>query len=270
MARKRKLKSKKISKRERLFFRYTGLIAAALLVIGLSVYAYHTYITPTRGVPIENQIGIISVENSINDFRYANQAENALNDPSIKAVVVSINSPGGGAYSCFQTEEQLRQLADEKPVVVTMGDYATSGAYLVGSASDYVYAHAWTLTAGLGVVAVWPSYENYYKKEGIEYYVWKSGTSKDWWAPWRGPTENENKKIQELVDEYADELFDRIVANRPETENTIDSLRDGSTVLGHEAIEYNLVDELGTYQDALEKAADMAGLKSGEYQIKKI
>ncbi len=266
---KRKSKSK-ISKRERLFFRYAGLIAAALLVIGLSVYAYHTYITPTRGISIENQIGIISIENSINDFRYANQAENALNDPSIKAVVVSINSSGGGVYSCFQTEKQLRRLAAEKPVVVTMREYATSGAYLVGSASDYIYACTQTLTAGLGVIAVWPSYENHYKQEGIEYYVWKSGTSKDWWAPWRGPTENENKEIQELVDEYADELFDRIVANRPETENTIDGLRDGSTLLGHEAIGYNLVDELGTYQDALEKAADMAGLKSGEYQIKKI
>ncbi|MEA1904531.1 MAG: S49 family peptidase [Candidatus Hadarchaeota archaeon] len=263
MARKRKLKPK-MSKRERIFFRYISLIAAVALVISLTVYAYHTHAEPT------NRIGIISIENSIYDFRYASKAEAALNDSSIEAVVVSINSPGGGANSCLQTEEQLRRLADEKPVVVIMGEHATSGAYLVGSASDYIYACTQTLTGGLGVIAVWPSYENHYKQEGIKYYVWKSGTSKDRWASWRGPTENENKKIQELIDEYADELFNRIVANRPETENTIDSLRDGSTVVGHEAIGYNLVDELGTYQDALEKAADMAGLKSGEYQTKKI
>lgn len=240
------------------------MTAVVLIIIGITVYAYHARAGPA------NRIGVISIENSIVDFRYADQAEKALNDSSIEAVVVSINSPGGGVYSCFQTEEQLRRLAAEKPVVVAMGDYATSGAYLIGSAANYIYARAWTLTGGLGVVAVWPSYENHYKKEGIKYYIWKSGTSKDWWAPWRGPSENENKKIQKLVSEYADELFDRIIANRPETKNTIDSLKDGSTILGREAIEYHLVDELGTYQDAVKKAAEMAGLKSGEYQVKKI
>lgn len=263
MARKRKPKLR-LSRRERLLFRYIASIAAVLVVISVTVYAYHARAGPT------NRIGVISIENNIIDFRYADQAEKALNDSSIEAVVVSINSPGGGVYSCFQTEEQLRRLAAEKPVVVTMGDYATSGAYLIGSVADYIYARAWTLTGGFGVIAVWTSYENHYKQEGIKHYIWKSGASKDWWAPWRGPSENENKKIQDLVDEYAEELFDRITANRPEAENAIDSLRDGSTILGHEAIEYHLVDELGTYEDAVKKAAEIAGLKSGEYQIKKI
>lgn len=211
------------------------------------------------------RIGVIRVSGSIDDFTYADQAYDALSDPNIKAVVVVVDSPGGTVHACFEAEVALRELNSEKPVVVTMGEYAASGAYLVSTASDYIFARRTTVTAGLGVIAVWVSYENKLKMEGIDYYVWKSGGSKDLGAGYRPPTEEESVYMQSLVDNLMLDMVTRIKTNRPEV--TIDELMDGSTVYGSDALHYKLVDEIGFYEDAVEKAAELAGLAEGSYTV---
>lgn len=131
-------------------------------VIFLAGDWYSKYIT---------RIGVIRVSGSIDDFAYANQAYDALSDPNIKAVIVVVDSPGGTVQACFEAEAAFRELNREKPVVVTMKEYAASGAYLISTASDYIFARSATVTAGLGVIAIWVSYENKLKTEGIDYYV---------------------------------------------------------------------------------------------------
>mgnify|MGYP001027953174 CR=1 FL=1 len=234
-----------------------------LLVVAVIFYVYSVYST------YSTRIGIIQVEGEIGDFRYVDQVKAAIEDPSIRAVVVVINSPGGTVDACFETETQLLELNLKKPVVVTMSEYGASGAYLIASASDYIFAHRQTVTAGLGVIAVWVSYENKFEKEGIKYYRWLSGELKDEFAPWRGPTPEENARIQKLVDDLMEELFSRIQGNRTggQSIKDIDNLRDGSTVYGWEALWYNLIDGIGDQGDAMEKAAELAGLKEGEYLV---
>ena len=240
--------------------RYLKWAIVVLLILAALFYAGDWYSKYTT------RIGVISVSGSIEDFRYADQAYDALRDPSIKAVVVVVDSPGGTVQASFETEAALRELNMEKPVVVTMGGYAASGAYLVSTASDYIFARSATETAGLGVVAVWVSYENKWKGEGIEYYRWTSGEMKDLWAPYRSPTPEESAELQSLVDDLMNEVIARIRINRPQIVN-IDELKDGSTIWGYEALPYKLVDEIGDYEDALRKAADLAGLKKGGYTV---
>lgn len=235
------------------------LIVAALIIIASLFYCYNVYST------YSTRIGVIRIMDEVIDFNYADQIENALKDPRIRAVVVVVDSPGGTVQACFETEERLSKLKAEKPVVVAMGQYAASGAYLIASASDYIFARNQTITAGLGVIAVWISYENKFQKEGIEYFVWRSGEAKDEFAPWRAPTPEENKRIQQLVDNLMRELVDRIKRNRPRVE--LEDLMDGSTVYGSEALEYNLIDEIGNYDNALRKAAELANLKEGKYIV---
>ncbi|MCS7131124.1 MAG: signal peptide peptidase SppA [Hadesarchaea archaeon] len=242
--------------------RYIWLIAAVLIVVVALFYFYDVYST------YSTRIGVIRIDGEVIDFSYADQIENALKDPRIRAVVVVIDSPGGTVEACFETEERLSKLRAEKPVVVTMGQYAASGAYLIASASDYIFARNQTVTAGLGVIAVWISYENKFQKEGIEYFVWRSGEAKDEFAPWRAPTPEENERIQRLVDDLMEELIDRIKKNRPKAE--LEDLMDGSTVYGWEALKYNLIDEIGNYESALRKAAELANLKEGEYIVAEV
>jgi len=232
-----------------------------LLVLAALFYAGDWYSRYTT------RIGVIRVSGSIGDFTYADQAYDALRDPNIKAVVVVVDSPGGTVQASFETEAALRRLNMEKPVVVKMEQYAASGAYLSSTASDYIFARSATVTAGLGVVAVWVSYENKLQREGIDYYVWKSGESKDLGAEYRAPTEEENRYMQSLVDNLMCDMVTRIKANRPQVENTIDELMDGSTLYGSEALLYNLVDGIGDYEDALRKAAELAGLEGGSYTV---
>jgi len=240
--------------------RYIKWAIAVLLVVAVVFIVYDVHsIYSTR-------IGVIRVEGDIDDFRpYVDQINAALKDPSVRAVVVEVNSPGGTVDACFETETQLSELNSMKPVVVTMDQYGASGAYLISSASQYIFAHRQTVTAGLGVIAVWVSYENKFEKEGIKYYRWLSGELKDEFAPWRGPTPEENAEIQQLVNDLMNELFNRIQSHR--TIENIDDLKDGSTVYGWEALRYNLIDEIGGYDDAMEKAAELAGLKEGEYLV---
>jgi protease-4 len=214
-----------------------------------------------------NQVAVIRIEGEVQDFSYADLLYRALRSPGVKAVVVEVNSPGGTVQACFETESAMRQLSREKPVVVTMKEYATSGAYLLSSASRYIFARSTTLTAGLGVIAVWVSYENWLEKEGIRYYRWSTGQLKDLGAEYRSPTEEENRYLQSLVENLLEEVMDRIKHNRPQLENVLGSLRDGSTLYGTEALARGLVDNLGTFEDAVEKARELAGLGKGEYRL---
>ena len=246
--------------------RYLGLAVTALLVVSGLLYAGHVYQEYIRVQ--SSRIGVIRVTGSINDFhRYLEQARAAREDPRIKAVVVVVDSPGGTVQACFQTESAFRELKAQKPVVVTMGRYALSGAYLVSTASHHIFAHEYTITAGLGVVAVWVSHENRLRKEGIDYYVWRSGEHKDLGAEYRAPTEEESRYMQSLVDNLMRDMVTRIKANRPAVENTIDELMGGLTLWGREALPRKLVDTIGGYEDALRKAEELAGLKKGSYII---
>lgn len=236
--------------------------AVAALVICFAVFLASSWYSKHN-----TRIGVIRMTGGITDFTYADQVYNALKDPCIKAVVVVIDSPGGTVQACFETEAMLRGLNDEKPVVVTMGKYAASGAYLVSTASDHIFARNTTVTAGLGVIAVWVSYENKLEMEGIDYYVWKSGGNKDLGAEYRPPTEEESAHMQDLVDNLMLDMVTRIKTNRPEVTDTIDELMDGSTVYGSDALHYKLVDEIGFYEDAVEKAAELAGLAKGSYTV---
>ncbi|MFQ6129821.1 MAG: S49 family peptidase [Candidatus Hadarchaeaceae archaeon] len=240
--------------------RYLKWAIAVLLVLAALFYASDWYSKYTT------RIGVIRVDKIIEDFTYADQAYDALRDPNIKAVVVVVDSPGGTVQASFETEAAFRELKMKKPVVVTMGEYAASGAYLISTASDYIFARSTTETAGLGVVAIWVSYENKWKGEGIEYYRWTSGEMKDLWAPYRSPTPEESAELQSLVDNLMNEVITRIKTNRPQVVN-IDELRDGSTLWGYEALPYGLVDEIGDYEEALRKAAEFAGLKKGSYTV---
>lgn len=242
-------------------FRKLALILIPMLLIVGAGYGLIVTVRPSKP-----KIGVLEINGTIRGFEYANLAEKARKDSSIKAVVLRINSPGGGVTGSFQTESSVSKLTDKKPVVASLQELAASGAYVVASAADNIYAYEHTITAGLGVIAMWVSYADYFENKGIDYYIWKTGQQKDMFEPWRKPTENEKQYIQNLVESFEKSLFNRITNNRPETKSYVENISDGLTRYGTRALELNLIDNIGTYNDAVDKAADAAGLEKGEYK----
>lgn len=249
-----------------------AILIPIILIAGAgTVYLYQTQLeTPNLGFFIEKpKIGVINLNGPIQGFEYANLAEEARKNDEIEAVVVRVNSPGGGVTGTFQAETSVSKLAEEKPVVASIEEIAASGAYIIASAADKIYAYEYSTTGGLGVRATWVSYEDYYEDQGIDYFIWKTGDQKDLFAPWRKPTEEENEYIQNLIEEFENELYTRIDQNRQEQDPKLEDnkIQEGYTVYGFEAINLKLVDELGTYQDALDFASKEAGLEEGEYEV---
>jgi protease-4 len=189
-------------------------------------------------------------------------------DPGVKAIVLRINSPGGSPVAAQDIYSQLMKTKKVKPVVVSMSDMATSAAYYISSACDMIYAAPDSWTGSIGVI--WPIQNSsaYYEKEGIEFYVAKSGDYKDIGADWRGLTDEEKAYVDGLVDETFDRFVTAVATGRNMTAEQVRSLADGRVFTGVRAKELGLIDEIGDLYDAIEAAgmlADIPGMPGITY-----
>ncbi len=184
----------------------------------------------------------------------------------IKAVVLRINSPGGTAGAAQEIGielDKLRQL--DIPIVTSMGDMCASGGYWIACSSDYIVANGATLTGSIGVIMELANLEGLYEKLGISPRVIKSGEFKDIGSPTREMTKEEQELLQELIDDSYDQFLDQVRQGRKgkiQDEEIID-IADGRIFSGRQALDLGLVDSLGNYYDAIEKAEEMAGIPAG-------
>lgn len=196
------------------------------------------------------------------------QLRRAESDPAIKAIVLRINSPGGSPVAAQDIYSQLRRTTEVKPVVASMSDMATSAAYYIASACDRIYAAPDSWTGSIGVI--WPLQNSSarYEKEGISFYVAKSGSYKDIGADWRGLTDEEKAYVDGLVNETFDRFVNTVATSRHMPVEQVRSLADGRVFTGVKAKELGLIDEIGDLYDAIEAAAqlgDIQGTPGVEY-----
>jgi len=185
--------------------------------------------------------------------------ERADSDPYVKAIVLRVNSPGGGIVGSDEIYQALLKI--EKPVVVSMGDMAASGGYYVSCAADEIWANPSTLTGSIGVISTVPNFEELLDKLGIEMFVFKSGSMKDELSPYRQPTEEEIEHWQGITDE-AYEGFLNIVAQQRDLElDRAREIADGRVYTGEQAMDFGLVDRLGNLPEAIDHAAELGGIE---------
>lgn len=241
-------------------------IIALGLVISASIGLFALVFWPPRQEP---KVAVIRVEGTIDNFATAHRAARVAKDGSVEAAVINVNSPGGYVSPSFQLETAISALENSKPTVAVVEQLGASGAYLAASAADDLYVHHSSQVGALGVIAVWVSLENHYKQEGIKHYVFQTGKHKDMFAPWRGPTENEKEIIRSEIYRIKARMIDTIVNNRPSLENNLPpEVVSGEIVRGFEAVELGLSDNIVlTDEKAIERAASLAGLEKGEYEV---
>ncbi|MDD5259970.1 MAG: signal peptide peptidase SppA [bacterium] len=188
---------------------------------------------------------------------------------NVKAVVLRINSPGGSTGASQEIYEEVKKLRQNgKKIVVSMGDVGASGAYYISCAADRIIANPSTITGSIGVIFNFGNMQELFKKIGVKMEVVKSGKSKDIGAYWRSPEESERQLLQGLIDNSYEQFVKVIVDGRKMTYDQVKQLADGSIFTGEQALNKGLIDQLGNLPDAIQVAADLAGLKGEPYIIK--
>ena len=192
------------------------------------------------------------------------QIESAQEDPDVRAILLIVNSPGGGVNPSDVIHHALK--AVDKPIVVLMGDLAASGGYYISTAADWIIAHPNTLTGSIGVISEFPNAEELLDNIGVEFVVITSGPRKDFGSPYREMTEEERQYWQTIVDQTYADFVAVVVEGRGMTTEQVSALADGRIFTGRQALELGLVDALGYEEDAIARAAELGGI-SGEPRL---
>jgi protease-4 len=241
-------------------------IALAVALVAVIVFVVLVYISSSflmTGVfPFSKSVAVIEVKGVIaGSDEIVKKIKEYREDDSIAAVVLRINSPGGSAASSQEIHEELKKLAKEKVLVVSMGDVAASGGYYIAVAANYIFANPATTTGSIGVIAESFNLEQALNTLGIKGVVIKSGKFKDTFSPLRPMTEEERVFLQQYIDNIFAQFVKAVAEGRKLPESEVLKIADGRVITGEQAKKLGLIDELGNMEDAIDKAAKMAGIE---------
>lgn len=207
-------------------------------------------------------IGIVEINGMILSSKKIIQDLNTFrHEDGIKAIILRIDSPGGGIGPSQEIYREIMKIKTEKKVLTSMGSVAASGGYYIASATNGIVANPGTITGSIGVIMEYANIMEIAKKIGISPVVFKSGEFKDMGSPLRDLKESEKKIFQELVDELHLQFVRDASKARDIDFKTMASLADGRVYTGQTALQLKLVDRLGNLDDAVQWAGEMADIK---------
>jgi len=185
---------------------------------------------------------------------------------SIKAIVIHVNSPGGGTAIAQEIHDAILRVRDKKPVVVSMAGVAASGGYYIACAADRIVANPGTVTGSIGTIMSFHTFQGVLDKVGIGTEVVKSGEFKDVGDYSREMSHEEELMLKSVVMDSYEQFVEAVATGRNMDKEDVYAVADGSIFTGLQAYNLGLVDTLGGLADAVELAADLAGLE-GEPEV---
>ncbi len=191
-----------------------------------------------------------SSDNSVQKLKEELLEVKQTNKDNYKGILLKINSPGGAAATSEELSKLVLSLRQEVPIVTSIGDSACSGAYMVAAASNYIFANTLSWTGSIGVIMTLPNYQELSKKLGMSVKTIKAGKMKDLGNPFREMTPEEENYLETLVKSAHEEFINFVRLTRPNAIN-LEELADGRVLDARTALENNLIDALGTEDDAL-------------------
>ncbi|NUO78768.1 signal peptide peptidase SppA [candidate division KSB1 bacterium] len=215
------------------------------------------------------RLGLVEVKGVILDSEpVVKELERFGEDKSIAAIILRIDSPGGGVAASQEIYEAVKRVRKEshKFVVASMASVAASGGYYVACGADTIIANPGTTTGSIGVIAELVNTTELLKKIGVSFEIVKSGKYKDSGTPWRPFTEEDRRYFQTYVDDAYNQFVEVVAGARNLSKEEVLKYADGRVFTGQQALNYRLIDALGTYQDAVALAAEQAGI-SGKARI---
>ncbi|MEJ2068522.1 MAG: signal peptide peptidase SppA, partial [Deltaproteobacteria bacterium] len=237
----------------------------SVLVIA-GIYALSLYMV--AGIqPFSRGVGVIKVEGVIYDSSdVIKNIKDFKKREDIAAVVLRVESPGGGVAAAQEIYEELKKLSEEKVVVTSMGGVAASAGYYISLGTSYIFANPGTTTGSIGVILQGLEFHNALDSLGIKGFIIKSGKFKDTGTPFREMTAVEREYLQDYIDNIFQQFVKVVVKERKLPMEKVLEIADGRILSGEQALNLKLIDELGNMEDAIERAAEMAGIE-GEPRV---
>lgn len=213
-----------------------------------------------------DKIGVVELEGVILDPKdTVKELKKFADDSSIKAIIVHVNSPGGGAAASEEIYREMRRVRDEKKkkLIVSIETVGASGAYYVAAGANRIYANDASIVGSIGVIAEWYNYEDLLKWARLKNIVIKTGEFKDTGNPAREMTPSEREYLQGMVNNMKEQFVSAVADGRQMDRNSIMSIANGKVWTGQQAKEMKLVDEIGDFQKCVKDTANAVGI-SGE------
>ncbi|UCE84415.1 MAG: signal peptide peptidase SppA [Deltaproteobacteria bacterium] len=239
-----------------------------LLIVLLGSIAWFSYLRGRdSGLVFGDRVAVVEIKGVVADAEPTiENLTKFTKDDSVKALVLRIESPGGGVSPSQELYEEVRRTVQKKPVVVSMGAVAASGGYYIAAAAQKIYANPGTITGSIGVILQFTNLEELFRKIGFRMEIVKSGPYKDVGNPGREMTPEERAYLQDLIDNVHQQFVRAVAEGRRMEEEKVQEVADGRIFTGEQAKELGLVDELGDLKDAINAAAKMAGIE-GEPKV---
>src|SRR5437870_9639597 len=213
--------------------------------------------------PFSDRIQVVDVQGELVESRpILEQLKRYEDSNSVKAILLNIDSPGGGvavSQEIYAEIKRLRQKKD-KTIVAYLSSTGASGAYYISCAANKIVANPGTVVGSIGVIAEWVNYADLLEWAKLKDIVFKTGEFKDTGSPTRALTDKERAYFQGLIDDMYVQFVDAVASGRKLELQEVRSLADGRVFTGRDAKERKLIDEIGNFQDAVDLTAKLAGI----------
>jgi len=237
-----------------------GLVAVSGVAV-IGTFAVNSEIRSAIASPGGN-IGVVEVTGPIlSSKKIIQDLKGFMDDDAIKAIILRVDSPGGGIGPSQEIYRELMKNRDAKIVIASMGSVAASGGYYIACATQGIVANSGTITGSIGVIMEYANLEQIAEKIGISPVVIKSGEYKDMGSPMRELKDSEKQLFQHLVDELHAQFVSDAAAARDMETDVMAQLADGRVYTGQTAMKLKLVDRIGNLDDAVQWAGQMAGIE---------
>ncbi len=233
----------------------------AALIFGGSVFirsSVSSVVSPSS----DGNVGVVELTGVITSSKkIIEQIKTFKENSAIKAIVLRVNSPGGGVGPSQEIYREILKTKKTKKVIASFGSVAASGGYYAACASDGIMADPGTITGSIGVIMEYANFQEIMKKIGLAPVVIKSGKFKDMGSPVRPIKDEEKKILQGVADEIHLQFIKDVAKGRGIKQEKIAKIADGRIYTGEKAMEIGLVDKLGNLDDAIDWAGKIGGVK---------
>jgi protease-4 len=218
-----------------------------------------------------DRVAMVKIEGVlISSEHVVEELNDYADDPSVKAIVIRIDSPGGGVVVSQEIYNAVKNAKKEgKKIIVSMGSVAASGGYYVAAAADKIVANPGTLTGSIGVKMEFANVEKLLEKIGVKGMVVKAGEFKDIGSPFRDMTAQEKKLLQDVIDDVHSQFIKAVAEGRNLPEADVRAIADGRIFTGQQALSLKLVDQMGDLADSIRLAGSLAGIKGRPKVVEK-
>jgi protease IV len=247
-----------------------SLFVVFLFVVILLAFAV-AHSTSGDFASLGKNIGVIDVDGVIlNSESLVDQLRKFDQDSSIKAIILHINSPGGGAAPSQEIYHEVRRIRDEKkkPIIASIDSVGASGAYYIASGTSRIYANQASIVGSIGVIMEYSNYGDLLHWAKIKDVTIKAGEFKDAGSPTRDLTPAEHAYLQNLVDDMHSQFIQDVASGRGLSVDQVHSIATGQVWTGQQALPLHLIDKIGTFRDTLLETAKQVGI-SGEPDVVK-